>query len=146
MSRQVCFLSLGSECCACSWEHPLTHTGQASSKVNYGHSLHGGISLAVIAHSIPLPCASLFLSQIYAALIHEGAASAPLHMLPMGTRWTEGKEGVTQLQALRVGACAHTYQGWAFWVLKKQHMGMDGAFLCRLQEIQGLLKGSVFVV
>lgn len=48
-------------------------TGQASSKVNYGHSLHGGISLAVIAHSIPLPCASRFLSQIYAALIHEGA-------------------------------------------------------------------------
>lgn len=41
----------------------LSHTaltGQPFSKVNYGHSLHGGISLAVIAPSIPLPCALRF--------------------------------------------------------------------------------------
>lgn len=30
-------------------------------KVNYGHSLRGGISLTVIAHGIPLPCASFLL-------------------------------------------------------------------------------------
>lgn len=31
--------------------------GRSSSTVNYGHSLSAGISLAVIAHSIPAPCA-----------------------------------------------------------------------------------------
>lgn len=56
MSRQVCFLSLGSV--PVSIPSHAAQIDQASSKVNYGHSLHGGISLAVIAHSIPLPCAS----------------------------------------------------------------------------------------
>lgn len=44
---------------------PCAQLRQPSSKVNYGHSLHGGISLAVIALSIPLPCAPIFMSQIY---------------------------------------------------------------------------------
>lgn len=62
-------------------------TGQPFSKVNYGHSLHGGISLAVIAPSIPLPCALRFF--FFVPDLHRTDAwmsSTPFHKLGMSAR------------------------------------------------------------
>lgn len=57
---------------------------QFQPKVNYGHSLCAGISLAVIAHGVPLPCASFFVAVlIYAAFVREEAAELKgrMHLL-----------------------------------------------------------------
>ncbi len=86
-----------------------------------------------------------FLSQIYAALIHEGAAH-PSACCEWGTWWMEGKEWCN----CRPSACEHVLtsvnQGLSLGLGFKEagerrHMWMHGAVPCQLQEIQGLLRG-----
>lgn len=84
-------------------------TGQPFSKVNYGHSLHGGISLTVIAPSIPLPCALRFCPRFTSHL-----SMNEQHTVPQtGNEYTEREKMMRLEITLCTSMCsllAHTSQ------------------------------------